>query len=34
MVEPDHFPDRERRRFAGIGRSREAPMVKGHIARI
>jgi hypothetical protein len=34
MVEPDHFPDQERRRFAGIGQSRAAPMAKGHIARL
>jgi hypothetical protein len=34
MVEPDHFPDREHCRFDGIGRSRAAPMAKGHIARL
>jgi hypothetical protein len=34
MVEPNHLPSREHRRFAGIGRSRAAPMAKGHIARL
>jgi hypothetical protein len=34
MVEPDHFADRQRRRFAWIGRSRAAPMTKGRIARL
>jgi hypothetical protein len=34
MVKPDHFPDWERRRFAGIGRSRTAPMAKDYIARL
>jgi hypothetical protein len=34
MVEPDHFPARERRRFAVIDRSRTAPMAKGRIARL
>jgi hypothetical protein len=34
MFEPDHFPDQERHRFDGIGRSRAAPMTKGQIARL
>jgi hypothetical protein len=34
MVELDHFLVRERCRFAGIGRSRVAPMAKGRIARL
>jgi hypothetical protein len=34
MVEPDHFPDQERRWLTGIGRSRVAPMAKGRIARL
>jgi hypothetical protein len=34
MVEPNHLPDRERRQFTGIGRSRAAPMDKGHISRL
>jgi hypothetical protein len=34
MVEPDHLPGQKRRRFAGIGWSRTAPMAKGSIARL
>jgi hypothetical protein len=32
VVDPNPSPGRERRRFAGIGRSRAAPTAKGHIA--